>query len=94
MQDEREVATEEGKAFANFHGIKFIETSAKSRYNVSEAFRMIAEDIYDQFENGVFKMEDSWDGIKVGAFNQHFLNGDLANNNRRFSDTGDERRCC
>jgi len=67
MIDDREVTPEEGKAFADFYGINFIETSAKTRYNVDEAFRTIAENIYDKVENGEFCIEEGWDGIKIGG---------------------------
>lgn len=77
MVDDREVTNEEGKAFADFYGIDFIETSAKTRFNVEEAFRMIAENIYDKIETGEFSLEEGWEGIKRGghingnAFNYH-----------------------
>jgi len=76
VDDERDVTIEEGKAFAEFYNIKFVETSAKTRHNVDHAFRMIAEDIYDKVQSGEFKMDDSWEGIRPG------VNGypDLENN--------------
>ncbi|KAI1287558.1 Ras-related protein Rab-39B [Halotydeus destructor] len=63
---EREVTTEEGKAFADFYNIKFVETSAKKRQNIELAFKMIAEDIYDKVMSGEFKLEDGWEGIRPG----------------------------
>ena len=35
-----------GKMFAQKHDIVYIETSAKTQQNVSEAFEAIAKDIY------------------------------------------------
>lgn len=67
MTDDREVTTEEGKAFADFYGINFIETSAKTGYNVDEAFKSIAEIIYTKVESGEFEIEEGWDGIKKGG---------------------------
>jgi GTPase SAR1 family protein len=65
MEDKREVTTEEGKAFADSHGIRFIETSAMSKYNVEETFKIMAEDIYDKIESGEFTIKNDWEGIKV-----------------------------
>ncbi|KAG0436259.1 hypothetical protein HPB47_018050 [Ixodes persulcatus] len=68
MEASREVSTEEGQAFAEFYGVKFLETSAKTGLNVEEAFETIARDIYAKVESGEFKLEDGWDGIKTGFF--------------------------
>ncbi|XP_076372779.1 ras-related protein Rab-39B-like [Tachypleus tridentatus] len=65
----REVTVEEGKAFAEFYGIRFIETSAKTGSNVEEAFSLIAKDIYLKVTSGELQLEDGWDGIKVGFTN-------------------------
>ena len=37
-ETKRRVSTEEGERFAKTHGLIFIETSAKTAYNVEEAF--------------------------------------------------------
>lgn len=66
VEDEREITTEEGKAFADFYNINFIETSAKSRHNVDMAFKMIAENIYDKVKSGEFQLEEGWEGIRPG----------------------------
>ncbi|ELU18712.1 hypothetical protein CAPTEDRAFT_6646 [Capitella teleta] len=63
---ERAVSTKEGKNFAEFHGLRFIETSAVSGQNVEEAFQLITKDIYQMLEKGLLKIEDDWDGIKTG----------------------------
>ena len=47
-----QVTTEEGKAFADFHNISFIETSSKSSLYVQEAFTLIAREIYDMLIEG------------------------------------------
>ncbi|CAG2167851.1 unnamed protein product [Oppiella nova] len=91
MLDDREVTGEEGKAFADFYRINFIETSAKDRYNVDEAFRSIAEEIYDKVESGVFEVEEGWDGIKKGGTidaNGINVGADEANNNRGLDRSG------
>lgn len=62
----REISYEEGKSFADFYNIKFIETSAKSNENVDLAFKTIAEDIYDRIVSGEFQVEDGWEGVRPG----------------------------
>ncbi|CAK4030440.1 ras [Lecanosticta acicola] len=45
LESERQVSTEEGKQLARSFGCKFIETSAKSRINVDNAFYDIVREI-------------------------------------------------
>jgi len=45
LEDDREVTTEEGQQLADRLGVKFIETSAKTRHNVVEAFEMLVRAI-------------------------------------------------
>lgn len=63
---DREISYEEGKAFADFYNIKFIETSAKSNENIDLAFKTIAGDIYDKIMSGEFQVEDGWEGVRPG----------------------------
>ncbi|XP_015791315.1 ras-related protein Rab-39B [Tetranychus urticae] len=67
LENEREISTEEGQAFADFHSIKYIETSAKTRQNVDQAFKMISEQIYAKLRRGEFTLNPEWDGIKAGS---------------------------
>ena len=43
LEEEREIKTEEGQAFANRNGLQFMETSAKMNVNVNEAFEALAK---------------------------------------------------
>ncbi len=43
LEDEREIQSDEGKAFANRNGMQFIETSAKMNTNVNEAFETLGK---------------------------------------------------
>ena len=43
LQDEKEITTEEGEAFAKRNGMQFIETSAKMNTNVTEAFEALGK---------------------------------------------------
>lgn len=64
--EERAVTYKEGKHFAEFHGLRFLETSAKTGQNIEEAFQLITRDIHEMLEKGQLKIEDGWDGIKNG----------------------------
>ena len=39
LEDKRQVSYEEGENFAKENGLMFLETSAKTAYNVVEAFK-------------------------------------------------------
>lgn len=45
VEDKRQVSYEQGKEFADTYGMKFMETSAKSNHNVSEAFVLMTKEI-------------------------------------------------
>jgi len=71
-ESERQVTTEEGKAFADFHNISFIETSSKSALYVQEAFTLIAREIYDMLIEGRIHVQNGWDGVKAGPKTVNF----------------------
>jgi Ras-related protein Rab-11A len=48
LHHKRQVSTEEGKIFADKHGLGFIETSALESTNVELAFQTILNDIYQK----------------------------------------------
>ena len=66
MSEERAVTTREGQQFAEFHGLKFLETSAVTGQNIEEAFVGITKEIYEQLEEGELSVEEGWEGIKNG----------------------------
>ena len=43
LEDKRQVSYEEGEAFAKENGLMFLETSAKTAYNVVESFNLSAQ---------------------------------------------------
>lgn len=45
MEDKRVIAREKGEAVAREHGIRFLETSAKSDLNINQAFLELTEAI-------------------------------------------------
>jgi len=66
MESERAVSHEEGKRFADEHGLLFIETSAKNAENVEEAFVSSSKLIYTQLKSGKFDFTSETSGIKLG----------------------------
>ena len=50
LEDRREVRFEEGESFARENGIMFLETSAKTAFNVVEAFTLSAQAILNNIE--------------------------------------------
>ena len=66
LAQRRAVSFEEGQAFANEHGLIFLETSAKTAANVEEAFINTAKKIYEKIQQGVFDVSNESFGIKVG----------------------------
>ena len=62
----REVSMKEAQAFAIEHKMEFIETSAKTRDCVDEAFKKISTRIYNDISNDKIQIKDGWDGVKIG----------------------------
>ena len=48
---DREVTEEEGKKLADELGVKYFETSAKTGYNVTEAYNFLIKDIIDNYKD-------------------------------------------
>ena len=71
LEHRRAVSTEEGKAFADKHGLIFMETSAKTAYNVEQAFINTAEEIHGNIESGKIDVTNESYGIKVGMGAYH-----------------------
>ena len=54
LEDKRQVSYEEGEAFAKENGLMFLETSAKTAYNVVESFNLSAQCILNNIQkNGL-----------------------------------------
>ena len=50
LEDKRQVTYEEGESFARENGLMFLETSAKTAFNVAEAFNLSAQAILNNIE--------------------------------------------
>ena len=66
LEHRRAVTTAEGQAFADQHGLLFLETSAKTAYNVESAFLKTAEGIHSKILSGEIDVSNESHGIKVG----------------------------
>jgi Ras-related protein Rab-2A len=66
LDHKRAVSTEEGKAFADANGLLFLETSAKTAFNVEQAFLKTAEKIHSKILSGEIDATNESAGIKVG----------------------------
>lgn len=76
LEHRRAVSTEEGKAFADEHGLIFMETSAKTAFNVEQAFINTADKIHENIQSGVIDVTNESHGIKVGMAASNNLNAD------------------
>jgi GTPase KRas protein len=45
LEDQRKIPTQQGQDLANSFGCAFIETSAKTRYNVDAAFELLVDEV-------------------------------------------------
>ncbi|XP_066936576.1 ras-related protein Rab-39B-like [Clytia hemisphaerica] len=87
----REVSTSEGEAFANAHGMTFIETSAKILCNVEESFISVAREIYSRLELGQIAQKDGWDGVKTVPFRP----GNVYLSQETLNETNqNDKKCC
>lgn len=57
---------EQAQQFADYHNLLFLETSSKTGLNVEKSFIDLATKIYDLLEEGKFRIQEGWDGIKSG----------------------------
>lgn len=66
LDSRRQVSTEEGERFAKENGLIFLETSAKTSFNVEQAFLQTSQMIYDNIDRGVYDLSNDKSGIRVG----------------------------
>ena len=66
LDSRRQVSSEEGERFAKENGLIFLETSAKTAFNVEQAFLQTSQMIYDNIDRGVYDLSNDKSGIRVG----------------------------
>ena len=66
LDPRRQVSTEEGERFARENGLIFMETSAKTAFNVEESFLQTSQVIYQNIGRGVYDLSSDKCGIRVG----------------------------
>mmetsp|Transcript_14167 Transcript_14167/g.10216 ORF Transcript_14167/g.10216 Transcript_14167/m.10216 type:complete len:201 (+) Transcript_14167:39-641(+) len=66
LDGRRQVSTEEGDRFAKENGLIFMETSAKTSFNVEEAFLETSKLIYGNIDKGIYDLSSEKSGIRVG----------------------------
>ncbi|VDO03680.1 unnamed protein product [Rodentolepis nana] len=69
LENLRQVTKMEAEVLAENLGVPYIETSALHGVNVEEAFKILAEAVYEQMNAGAFRnlgTVSGWDGIKEG----------------------------
>jgi len=54
----RQVTYEEGESFAKENGLMFLETSARTAYNVEEAFNLSAQNILGNIEKNKMSLDE------------------------------------
>ena len=77
LEDKRQVSYEEGEAFAKENGLMFLETSAKTAYNVVESFNLSAQCILNNIErtgidptlNSNINLNKGMEGANAGGIN-------------------------
>jgi len=70
MEKERQVSYADGNKLAEDLGMKFIETSAKTAYNVVESFKTIATEMKEKVEKNELQTEKSRKGNQLQFNNQ------------------------
>lgn len=66
--EKRQVSFDQGKEFADTHGMKFIETSAKNSFNVGDSFIIMTSDIIKQIQSKeVYKQQTEQSNVIVNT---------------------------
>lgn len=61
---ERQVMPEEGEKLAASLGARYVETSAKSNSNITIAFELLTQEIYEAVKKGFMGPNSEWEGVK------------------------------
>ena len=66
LDDKRQVSYEEGKKFASENGTSFIETSARQKINIIEAFSETSKMVLAKIDSGIIDLTNERHGVKPG----------------------------
>lgn len=66
LEEKRQVSYEEGEAFAKENGLMFLETSAKTAYNVIESFNLSAQCILNNIQRSGMDITSSGVNLNQG----------------------------
>lgn len=66
LESHRRVSTAEGQAFADEHGLLFVETSAKLDHNVVQAFLLPAAEVLKKVAEKRIDLNSESSGVKAG----------------------------
>ncbi|XP_076594063.1 ras-related protein Rab-42b [Chaetodon auriga] len=64
---ERVVSREEAEKLAGQLGMPYVEVSAKTGQNVSDAFELLTRRVYQGLLSGEVELQEGWDGVKCAA---------------------------
>lgn len=66
-QEERVVSREEAEKLAGKLRMVYVEVSAKTGQNVTEAFELLTRQVYQGLLSGEVELQEGWDGVKCAA---------------------------
>ncbi|XP_053183940.1 ras-related protein Rab-42b [Scomber japonicus] len=89
---ERMVSREEAQKLAGQLGMPYVEASAKTGYNVRDAFELLARRIYQGLLSGEVELQEGWDGVKCAA--PQALQLQRASLNKPSTISKNKKKCC
>ncbi len=91
LNDDRQVTYEEGEQFAKRNNMIFLESSAKTGYNIKEIFHKSVKQIDQNILDNKYDLENESCGIRVGEGRSSFtINGDDIVSNKKKK----KKKCC
>lgn len=100
-ESKRRVSTEEGERFAKENGLIFMETSAKTSYNVEEAFLETSNKIFETLVTGGYDpSNEASTGIRIGnepcpiSTESSIPKSTLSLGSTNYSRIGSLKKCC